>query len=67
MFVILEGVEELWDPGTAVQSQDPPLLFMKNHLRRIEKLCNYYFFNATVRDFNAHIKHFDDKNFSLIS
>lgn len=34
MFFILEGIEKLWDPGTAVQSQDPSLLFMKNHLEK---------------------------------
>lgn len=32
MIFILEGIQQLWDPGTTVQSQDPPLLFMKNHL-----------------------------------
>lgn len=36
-FFILEGIEKLWYPGTAIQCQDPPLFFMKNHLRRIEK------------------------------
>lgn len=34
MFFILEGMEKLWEPGTAVQSQDPSLLLMKNHLEK---------------------------------
>ena len=34
MFFILEGMEKLWEPGTAVQSQDPPLFLMKNHLEK---------------------------------
>lgn len=48
MLVILESTEELWDPGTAVQRQNSPLLFMKNHLKwgpeyannKIKKTCN---------------------------
>lgn len=32
MFFVLECIEELWDPGTAVQSQNAPLFFMKDHL-----------------------------------
>lgn len=32
MVFVLECIKELWDPGTAVQSQDPPLLFMKDKL-----------------------------------
>lgn len=37
MFLILEGVEKLRDPRTAVQTQDPPLLLVKNHLSRVKK------------------------------
>lgn len=32
--LILKGIEELWDPWTAVQRQDPPLLLKEHNLKR---------------------------------